>query len=1014
MADYVELHAHSYYSLLDGASSPDDLIQQAAALGMSALALTDHDGVYGAVEFAQSARHYQIRPIFGAELTLDNGHHLTLLVKDKIGWHNLCSLITQARHNAPKGEAALPFDALQTHTQGLIALSGCRQGEINATLLQHGKEAARKVINRYREVFDSDCLWIELQHHYLPDDVYYLRALVELANTHGLGYVATNNVHYASREQQRLQDVLACIKHQTSLDQARHLLRPNSEYYLKSADEMRTLFTDYPEAIANSFWIADQCQWVLEYGLQDLPRFPTPDEISADDYLYQLCANTLHESSGAKLTEMQRQLRHELTVIRYAHLANYFLIVWDMVRFAREKGIRCQGRGSAANSVVAYLLGITPVNPLAHALVFERFLSDERRLMPDIDIDFDADRREEVIQYIYERYGQDHAAMACTVVTFRTRSAIRDVGKALGFPLALLSEARDYIEFGNLARDADQAVEASLWSQLTDLSNQIKGFPRHLGIHNGGMVITDALLSQRLPTEPATMQDRVVVQWDKESLEDAGLIKIDILGLRMLSAISETLEVIQSTTGEGIDLDRLTFDDPKVFEMLCRADTVGVFQVESRAQAQVLPRLQPRVFNDLIISISLIRPGPVQGNMVHPYLRRRLGVEAIDCFHPRLAAALQETLGVILFQEQVLKVAHDLAGFSPGQGELLRRALGNKNAYEAIEDLHQAFIAGAVANGVEVSIAETVFDKLRAFGGYSFPKSHAAAFAVLVYQSAWLKYYYPAAFYVGLLNHQPMGFWTPAVLTADAKRHGIKTLSVDLFDSEVRCTLEDGHIRLGFNYIKQLGESGGQRIVDARQDKIFTNLNDFCQRTNLPRRVVENLILVGAMDRWQIPRRQLLWIFGKLRYPVVELGLPEMEDGVSLPAMTSEEMMGMEYAILGLSPRMHPVESYRDWLQHNGIFNSQTVGTYADGHRIQVAGLMVVQQSPHTAKGFVFLTLEDEFGFINVVVRPRIFEDYHQIIRNSPLLLVMGTLQKQGAVINVVAEVIQPLLSVRR
>ncbi|MBC8171341.1 MAG: error-prone DNA polymerase, partial [Anaerolineae bacterium] len=526
---------------------------------------------------------------------------------------------------------------------------------------------------------------------------------------------------------------------------------------------------------------------------------------------------------------------------------------------------------------------------------------------------------------------------------------------------------------------------------------------RHLGIHNGGMVITGVPLSQRVPTEPATMENRFVTQWDKEALEDIGLVKIDILGLRMLSAVADAVEMVSHLTGERLDLHTLTFDDPLVYDLICAADTVGVFQVESRAQAQVLPRLLPRCFNDLIVSISLIRPGPVQGDMVHPYLRRRLGQEAVVYFHPLLEPALRETLGVILFQEQVIKVARDLAGFSAGQGELLRRALGARHPGEAVERFRQAFLNGAAARGVDTATAEQVFDKLRAFGGYSFPKSHAAAFAVLVYRSAWLKYYHPAAFYTGLLNNQPMGFWSPAVIVNDVRRHGISVLRVDVNHSQSRCGVEADSIRLGFNYVRDFSMEAGERVVLARGSTPFIHLEDFCKRTRLPRRLVENLIAAGAMDSWGGERRDLLWALGMLPETLTGLDLVIPSETVILPALSQHEQAGMEMAMTGLTTGDHPMQIYRQILQRRGILSSSDLNPCPAGKQVRVSGLLVVHQAPPTAKGYRFLTLEDEFGFINVIVRPKVYAQFRRVVREQPLLLVVGEVQHEGSVTNVVA-----------
>jgi error-prone DNA polymerase len=1031
LADYIELHCHSNFSLLDGASHPEDLVIRAAQLGMKTLALTDHDAIYGAVRFIEAARIHGIRPILGAELTLGgetgNLYHLTLLVANKAGWENLCWLISRARHNAPKGQAILPPGELAGHTQGLIALSGCREGEVATALLHKDRAAALTAARRYRDLFGPRRFWIELQHHLLPDDDALIDDLVRLARYLELGYVTTNNVHYAMRAGRQLQDILVCIRRQIRLNQANPFLRPNSEFYLKPAWRMAPLFTTYPEALLNTRRIAELCHFDLDYGLQDLPQFPTPPGLGALAYLRRLCQVAIPACYAIPPSHLPEQLAHELAIIERARLANYFLIVWDIVRLARENGIRCQGRGSAANSLVAYLLGITPIDPLAHGLVFERFLSDAHAskggMIPDIDIDFQADRREEVIQYVYQRYGPEHTAMACTLVTFRSRSAWRDIGKALDLSPDLMDRASRTLDISANANNSDaprrsdqrppsgngsaiseaNATHEDLLNTLLDLCRQLEDFPRHLGIHNGGMVIMAHPLAERVPTEPATMPGRVVVQWDKEALETAGLVKIDLLGLRMLSAIAEAVEIIRKTVGEQVGLDHLAFDDPAVYEMIANADTIGVFQVESRAQAQVLPRLQPRRFEDLIVTISLIRPGPIQGNMVHPYLRRRLGAEPVTYLHPLLKPALTETLGVILFQEQVLKVARDLAGFTPGQGEQLRRTLGGKGGGEAVEDFRGVFLEGARARGVPQPVAEAVFAQLKAFGSYSFPKSHAAAFAVLVYQSAWLKCYHPKAFYTALLNNQPMGFWSPAVLVGDARRHGISILPVEIHYSRGRCEVEQGGIRLGLNYVQGLGEASIARLEEARENQAFTGLADFCQRTQIPRRIIENLILVGAMDAWRIPRRKLLWELGKLRYQEEELDLFFADDGVQFPSLSPAEAMAAEYDLLGLSTGDHVMTLYRPWLTRKGILASYELKAIRDGQRVRVAGLVVVHQAPPTAKGHHFITLEDEEGLINVIVRPGVYVHYRRIFHTARLLIVEGIVQKKGDVISLLA-----------
>lgn len=1003
MTEYIELHCHSHYSLLDGASSPKELVQAAQALGMNTLALTDHDNVYGAVEFAQVAKEAGIRPVFGAELTLESGHHLTLLVRNRIGWANLNALISLAQYNAPKGEALLPVEALAAHTEGLIALSGCRRGAVSTALLARNYKDAERIACTYRDLFGRDYFWIELQRHLTPQDDWLVELETRLAKKLGVGYIATNNVHYAHREEQQLQDVMTCIRHLTQLDDAAGLLRPNDEYHIKRTDEMLRLFRTTPEAIEHTRWVADLCDFDLTQLSYQLPDFPLSKGHSAGSYLRELCLTSPRNTS---LTLM-RQMDYELKVIRQSGLEDYFLIVWDIVRYARENGIRCQGRGSAANSVVAYLLYITAINPLDHDLVFERFLSAERQVIPDIDVDFDAARREEVIQYVYDRYGQHHAAMACTFSTFRARSAVRDVGKVLGLAprmVDVLAKSLDRFDLEGL-----QAPDSPIGRQLLDLCQQINRRPRHLSIHNGGMVIAKSLMTDVVATEPATMPGRTVVQWDKEGLEDAGIPKIDILGLRMLSAMDEAAKLA------GVDLDDLSFDDPAVYDMICQADTIGVFQVESRAQMQVLPRLKPRCFADLVVSISLIRPGPIQGNMVHPYLRRRLGEEEVDYYHPLLKETLKETLGVILFQEQVLKVARDLAGFSPGQGEMLRRSLGKKDAVAALQSFEDDFIQGALKRGVDEPTARLVFARLLGFGSYSFPKSHAASFAVLVYQSAWLRRYHPVPFYIALLNNQPMGFYSPSVIVNDARRHRVKVYPVHLNLSQGECTLEVDGFRLSFEYVKGMGEAAAQQIIEARGNGIFEELDDFCSRTRLPMRLVENLIQAGAMDMWGISRRQLIWQLGFIHYQEDDLGLDFEFDGAELPILSDFDALTMEYETMGLSAQHHIMEFYREWLDERGICTSEQVATTPAGTGIQVAGWMVVRQAPPTAKGFQFITLEDEFGAINVIVNPQVYQKYRRVLRQYALFIIGGVVQRQQHVVNVVASTVQaiPIVSSR-
>ena len=1026
MAEYVELHCHSYFSLLDGASSPEALAARAAALGYQDLALTDHDGLYGAVRFWQAAKERGVKPIIGAELTLSDGQHLTLLAETQNGYANLCRLISTGQLAGQKRQPVLTLEALAQHACGLLCLSGCRKGAVPSGLLAKDRERANAAAGRLRETFGPDRFWVELQRHYLPTDSWLIAELVDLARRMGVGLVATNNVHYAQRANQRLHDVLTCIRQHVTLPEAlaAGLLHPNSELYLKHPGEMASLFADLPEATRNTLRIAERCNVGLDFSRQPLPSYPIPDGHTPTTYLQALCEQGLQRKFDPITPEARAQLAHELTVIEHTGLAGYFLVVWDIVRFARSQGIRCQGRGSAANSLVAYLLDITPVDPLRHHLLFERFLSEGTRTMPDIDVDFGSDRREEVIQYVYERYGEERVAMVCNVVTYRARSAVRDVAKALAFPADVIDRAAQALETSSTAIAAEQIQglmgqstesapgPALPWQILFGLLREMDGVPRHLSIHVGGMLITAAPLVEVVPIERATMPGRVVVQWDKDSVEDAGLIKIDLLCLRTLDVLEETLCHIRKRGGMAPDLARLPLDDPAVYQMLQRADTIGCFQVESRAQTQMLPRLRPARFEDIIIEVALVRPGPIQGNMVHPYLRRRQGLEPVSYAHPALEPVLAETLGVILFQEQVIRVAVAIAGFSSAEADRLRRAMSRSRSDEAMAELRERFIAGARANGVDEATAVEVFRQLAAFAEFGFCKSHAAAFALVAYQTLHLKLYFAPEFYCALLNHQPMGFYSPEVLQGDARRHGVPVLGPDVNRSQDECTLESAEtaqdpqpkplcIRLGLRYVQGLGKTWLERIIERRGEHLYQGLPDLCRRTCLPRSVVGNLIRAGAMDSFGQTRRDLLWELGGLEYREEELDIEVPVEAVALPALSRKERLGWEYELLGLAPGEHVMQLYRGRLQKRGVVTSSDLEDLPDGRTVQVAGLSVIRQRPPTAKGHVFITLEDEHGLVNLIVRPAVYARYHDALRNAPLLWAEGRLQREGRAISV-------------
>jgi len=1014
---YVELHCHSYFSLLDGASSPETLVARAVALGYNALALTDHDGLYGVIRFWQASQTYGVKPIIGAEVTLEDGEHLVLLAETRAGYANLSRLISKAQLEGSKGEPQLDLQTLNEHAASLLCLAGCAAGRISKLLAHKKVREAKEATASLKDIF-SDRLWIELQRHHLPHDIPACVALLDLARVLGLEVVATNNVHYAQREDRALHDLLTCVRHRATLPEAlvSGILHPNSERHLRSPNEMSALFADHPSALHNSLCIAERCNVALDFAAQRLPNLALPENTSPYSYLHALCEEGLQRKIDPADRRARSQLEHELGVIERVGLTGYFLVVWDIVRFARNQGIRCQGRGSAANSLVAYLLDITPINPLEHDLLFERFLNEGTSTIPDIDIDFAADRREEVIQYVYQKYGKEHVGMVCNVVTYRARSALRDAAKALAFPPDVIDRAAKALDTRSTDLAADQVDQHFLesqallnrdlpWHVLTDLMRQMEGVPRHLSIHVGGMLITFSPLVDIVPLERATMPDRVVVQWNKDSVEDAGLIKVDLLALHTLGMVEEALAHIQTIRKEHPDLDGLPLDDPRIYAVLQEADTIGCFQVESRAQMQMLPQLLPTCFEDLIVEISLVRPGPIQGNMVHPYLRRRQGAEPVTYVHPTLEPILQETLGVMVFQEQVIRVAVAVAGFSPAEADQLRRAMSRSRSEEAMLTLRAKFIEKAQANRVSLEIAETIFEQLLAFSGYGFCKSHAAAFAHIAYQTLYLKAYYPAMFYCALLNHQPMGFYRPDVLIGDARRHSVPVLLPDINCSGKACSLEQvdasSQIQLGLDYVHSLSDIHQARITERRSEGPFRDLHDFCRRTRLPRKVIENLIRSGAMDSFGKRRRELLWELGGLMYDT-ELNLQAPVQPVDLPELSDLEQTLWEYELLGLAPEDHLMGFYRERLRAKGILSSQELETRQDGETVWVAGLVVVRQRPPSAKGYVFVTLEDEEGLMNLIIKPSVYERYHAVVHRASVLLAQGELQVTKRQVNLV------------
>jgi error-prone DNA polymerase len=1258
---YCELHAHTNFSFLDGASHPEELIARAALLGMPALAITDHAGLYAAVRAWKAAQETEtdaaraaglspVRPIIGLELAVPRtddelrlarrgrrlndplrgerasrgwpgefhagpmpGEHLVLLARDVDGYTALSRLVSRGHlageKQYPVFERGLVEAALDEARGHLFGLSGCRNGEVPRHLLAGDRDAALGAARRWAVHFADGDFAVELSHHLGPDDDWLVAQLAALAEELGLPTAVTNEVHYADPEGHRLQDVLVCIRHGATLEEARELLLPNAEYGLKTGAELASIGGEladersrraWADGMARSAAIGEACRLELGFERYRFPGFTVPEGETAFSYLYQLAHDGLLRRYRPVTKQALKQLAHELDVIERTNLAEFFLIVWDLMEFARQRKIIGQGRGSAGDSIVAYCLGITKVDPIEHKLLFERFIN-EARALPDIDIDFDVNRREEVIQYLYEKYGADHSAMVCTIVTYRARNAVREVAKALGFPadgIDALAKALDTREAGDVARDlaldgsfgwlfdelgidmaaaaippgrdgrADpglvrkdsdsswnhrprplldpqpvgqghwapgkrpqvvdsrpvseggwypprkpRVLDASVtsvrhesestkryarsgelagselagaelavptprdngspgpssgrpslvrldpesgmpveprrrirvvpdqedglessrpldaggtgalaprnrWQWLLQLCAEIDGFPRHLGIHVGGMLVTRTPLIELVPIERATMPGRVVTQYDKEDVEQLGLVKIDLLSLRTLGVVSDALDRIERDTGRRIDLDALPHDDPEVYRDIQAADTVGMFQIESRAQMQALPKARPERFEDLVVQVAIIRPGPVQGNAVHPYLRRRAGEEPVTYAHPALQPILEDTLGVILYQEQVMQVAIEVCGYTAVEADIFRKAMGSHRSHAKMQAERPRFIGGAMRTGLTEEQAEELFQKCSAFAEFGFARAHAAAFAKIAYDTAWLKRSYPAHYTVGVLNNQPMGFYSPAVVINDAKRHGIAVLPIDINESawghDTRPVPgNEAHpyaIRLGMRQVKGIDERARETLEREWARGPYASVRDFVARTRLGEQVVERLISIGAFDWTRTPRRELLW---QLRTTLADadpehpaLGLTDDAQralGATLPPMTPAERVAADYRDTGVAPNLHAVELFRERLTGRGVISIADASRRRDRSVIRLAGLAVSVQHPMTAKGFVFIALEDETGMINVTLRPRVYQAHRALLHRHPLLVIDGRLQVEGAVLNVVA-----------
>jgi error-prone DNA polymerase len=1046
-APYAELHVHSCFSLLDAPCQPAALAQRAAELGYEHLALTDHQGLYGVVRFARACAAAGLHPVIGAEVTLDDGSHLTLLAETDAGYATLARLLSAAHLGwesprrpveRPEAEALtgdtamrravyIPWAWLLEQHEGLLVLTGCRQGPLARALAAGRRAEALALARRLRQVFGSECCFVELQDHGLPGDRRRCAELAALADAVGLPLVATNNVHYLDAESWRLQDVLVCIREQCTLDTPHPARKRSSAYVLRPPAAMARRFARYPQAVANTLRLAERCQVTLDFRAVRFPPLPhlVPPGETADQTLRRLAYEGAQRRYGELSEPVVRQLEHELGVIARLGVAPFFLICADLANRFRGRG-----RGSAADSLVAYCLGITQVDPLRHRLLFERFLNEERPSMPDIDIDFGLEDRERAIAYVYQTYGAEHAAMVCNYVTFQARSAVRDLGRVLGLPAELVAElAASQGRLGEELSAAARRLAAGLGAEgrrrlswLVRLVPQLQDLPRHRSIHVGGMVITGRPLVELVPLEPARMPGRVVVGWDKRDVEDAGLIKTDLLCIRALSLVHRAVELVERHSGVRLELEALPLDDPAVYRQLQAADTIGAYQVESRAQQQSLPKSVPTCFDDLIAQVAIIRPGPIQGGMVHPYLRRRQGREPVRYLHPKLEPILRDTLGVILYQEQVLEVAMAIAGMTAGEADAFRRAMGSRRSRAAMEALRAGFLAGAARQGVPRATAERIFAQMAAFAEFGFCKSHAAALAQTAYETLWLRAYYPAAFYCALLDYQPMGFYPPEVVLWDAVRHGVGFLPPDVTRSAAGYTLEGdavrGPIRLGLRQVKGVGEATAARIVAARAAAPFRTPEEVVRRARLGPEAVRALVLVGAFAALapEAERRQLLWRLlplatagGERAAPAeqVELALGD-EEPVALPPLEAGEQTLIDYALLGLCLDRQLLALYARQRQLLKVTPAGELGQRPHRARVRVAGLVVCRQAPPTAKGVLFLTLEDESGLANVVVRPAVRAQFRAVLR-APVLLVDGWVQREGALVSVVAEEVRTL-----
>jgi error-prone DNA polymerase len=1040
---YAELHAHSNFSFLDGASHPEELAAGAVRLGLAALALTDHNGLYGVVRFAEAARAFGLATVFGAELTIagdglphvrtgvpdPDGTHLVVLARDPEGYARLSRVIAEAHlAGGEKGKPIITLDDLAGRHDGhWQILTGCRKGALATALTTGGPTAAARTLDHLIGRFGRDHLAVELWDHGNPIDATRNDALALLAIERGVAPVATNNVHYAGPARFPLATALAAVRARRTLSDLEGWLPSAATACLRGEAEQRRRFARWPGVVERAAEIAARCAFDLRLVAPRLPDFPVPTGHTEQTWLVELVRRGGTDRYGPREAERVpgawAQIDRELAIIGELGFPGYFLTVWDIVRFCRDKDIFCQGRGSAATSAVCYALGITNVDAVSLGLLFERFLSPARDGPPDIDVDIESGRREEVIQYVYERYGRLHAAQVANVITYRARSALRDMGKALGHTIEEVDAWAKSVDRGEPLSE-----RGDLPPLVKDLATELVDFPRHLGIHSGGMVICDRPVVEVCPVEWGRMPGRSVLQWDKDDCAAAGLVKFDLLGLGMLTALHNMVDLVRAFHHLEIDLARLD-QEPEVYDLLCRSDTVGVFQVESRAQMNTLPRVQPRCFYDLAIEVALIRPGPIQGHAVHPYIRRRNKTEPVTYLHPLLQPALERTLGVPLFQEQLMQIAIDVAGFTPTEADELRQAMSAKRSGERMARLRDRLFAGMAAQQVTVEVSEQVYEALAAFANFGFPESHSVAFAHLVYSTAWCKLHYPAAFTAGLLNAQPMGFWSPQSLVADAKRHGVIVRRPDVNAGRADAGLEgeastgEGGdrpapagpaIRLGLSSVRGVGEETARRIAEGRP---WTSMEDLVRRAGVTRAQLEALATAGALDGLhpddsrRSRRRALVWGAGAASQATVDRlpGVVTGTDPPPLPAPTRWEEVADDLWSLGMAPEVTAMELARGRLDRRGVLPAAALATRPAGDRITVGGVVTHRQQPESAHGAVFLNLEDETGMVNIVCSRGAWIRWKPVARSCPALLVRGRIERSEGSMTLVAERFEPL-----